>query len=122
MPNRWIDSVDCLTNLYAKYPPYDDLSFSPSTTKSITITSDGDIKTTRNQQWRITWDTKRSLDIEKVVFNDPATIIIWGDGTKTVVKAQNEPYDKEKGFVMACLKRFLGNDNTFNKEIKKWVK
>ena len=122
MPNRWIDSVDCLTNLYAKYPPYDDLSFLPSTTKSITITSDGDIKTIGNQQWSITWDTKRSLDIEKVVFNDPATIIIWGDGTKTVVKAQNEPYDKEKGFVMACLKRFLGNDNTFNKEIKKWVK
>ena len=30
-------------------------------------------------------------------------------------------YDKEKGFVMAYLKKLLGNDNTFNKEIAKWV-
>lgn len=61
--------------------------------------------------------------IRKVIFNPPATIIFWNNGTKTVVKAQNgEPYDPEKGFVMAYLKRLLGNDNTFNKEIHKWVK
>lgn len=63
------------------------------------------------------------LRIKNVIFNNPATIIFWRDGTKTVVKAQNgEPYDPEKGFVMAYLKRLLGNDNTFNKEIHKWVK
>ena len=61
--------------------------------------------------------------IKKVIFNDPATIIKWRDGTKTVVKCQNgEPFDPEKGFVMAYLKKLLGNDNTFNKEIAKWVK
>jgi hypothetical protein len=61
--------------------------------------------------------------IGKVIFNDPATIIIWRDGSKTVVKCQNgEPFDAEKGFVMAYLKKLLGNDNTFNKEIAKWVK
>ena len=31
--------------------------------------------------------------IENVIFNDPATIVFWDDGTKTVVKAQNEPFD-----------------------------
>lgn len=61
--------------------------------------------------------------VKKVVFNPPATIIIWNDGSKSVVKAQNgEPFDHEKGFVMAYLKKLLGNDNTFNKEITKWVK
>ncbi len=60
-------------------------------------------------------------EIEKVIFNEPATVILWKDGTKTVVKAHNEPYDEEKGFVMAYLKRLLGNDNTFNKEIRKWM-
>ena len=25
--------------------------------------------------------------IRNVIFNDPATIVIWADGTKTVVKA-----------------------------------
>ena len=61
--------------------------------------------------------------VTKVIFNDPATIIMWEDGSKTVVKCQNgEPFDPEKGFVMAYLKKLLGNDNTFNKKISKWVK
>lgn len=60
--------------------------------------------------------------VKKVIFNPPATIILWNDGTKSVVKCQNgEEYVSEKGFVMAYLKKMLGNDNTFNKEIRKWV-
>jgi len=63
-----------------------------------------------------------TLKIKKVIYNMPATIIIWADGTKTVVKCQSgDEYDCEKGFVMAYLKKLLGNDNTFNKEINKWV-
>lgn len=62
------------------------------------------------------------LKIEKVIFNNPATIILWDDGTKTVVRCQPcDEYDQEKGFVMCYLKKLLGNDNTFNKEISKWV-
>jgi hypothetical protein len=65
--------------------------------------------------------TSLTLPIEKVIFNYPATIILWSDGTKTVVKCQpGDTYDEEKGFVMAYLKKLLGNDNTFNKEIKKY--
>lgn len=60
--------------------------------------------------------------VKKVIYNDPATIVFWTDGTKTVVKCQEgDIYSKEKGFVMAYLKKVLGNDNTFNKEINKWV-
>lgn len=62
------------------------------------------------------------LAIKNVIFNPPATIILWNDGTKSVVKCQNgEPYDAEKGFALAYLKKLLGNGNTFNKEINKWV-
>ena len=62
-------------------------------------------------------------EVKKVIFNDPATIIYWDDRSKTVVKCQpGDTYDPEKGFVMAYLKKLLGNDNTFNKEIAKWVK
>lgn len=61
--------------------------------------------------------------VKKVIFNNPATIIFWDDKTKTVVKCQEgDTYDKEKGFVMAYLKKMLGNKNEFNKEIHKWVK
>ena len=62
------------------------------------------------------------FSIKNVIFNPPATVIFWDDNTKTVVKCQGgEEYDPEKGFVMAYLKKLLGNDNTFNKEIRKWV-
>lgn len=61
--------------------------------------------------------------VKKVIFNNPATIIFWDDKTKTVVKCQDgDTFDKEKGFVMAYLKKMLGNKNEFNKEIHKWVK
>ena len=66
---------------------------------------------------------------KKVIFNKPATIVIWGDGTKTVVKVQKKPgsdkyaekYDKEKGLALCYMKKFLGNDNTFNKVLKEWL-
>lgn len=59
--------------------------------------------------------------IKNVIFNDPATIVFWSDNTKTVVKAQNEPFDPEKGLAMAICKRALGNKYNYYNEIKKWL-
>lgn len=42
--------------------------------------------------------------IKKVIHSGPATIIFWNDGTKTVVKAQEE-VDDEKGILYAALKK-----------------
>lgn len=48
--------------------------------------------------------------IKKVIYNDPATIIFWSDGTKTVVKCmEDEDYDPEKGFMAAVTKKVFGN-------------
>lgn len=60
-------------------------------------------------------------DIKKVIFNDPATIVMWSDGTKTIVKANNEPFDKEKGLAMAISKKALGNKGNFNEVFKKYA-
>ena len=62
------------------------------------------------------------LEIEKVIFNDPATIVIWSDGSKTVVKCTNEEFDKEKGLAMAICKRVLGNKGNYFNEFRKWIK
>ena len=51
--------------------------------------------------------------IQKVIFNDPATIVIWADGTKTVVKCDCELYDPEKGLAMAISKKALGNNGNY---------
>lgn len=59
-------------------------------------------------------------EIEKVIFNDPATIIIWSDGKKTIVKVHDEPYDKEKGFSMCVLKRLYGDE--YHKLLKEVLK
>lgn len=63
--------------------------------------------------------------IKDVIFNEPATIVFWGDGTKTVVKCQEyDEYDPEKGLAMAISKKALGNDrkyyHTFLKCLKKY--
>lgn len=63
------------------------------------------------------------FDIEKVIFNKPATIVLWADGTKTVVKCEDEAYDPEKGLAMCISKKALGNKgnyfNTFKKHLPK---
>lgn len=61
--------------------------------------------------------------IDKVIFNNPATIIIWKDGTKTVVKCQEgEIFDEEKGLAIAIAKKALGNKGNFNEVFKEYVK
>lgn len=60
--------------------------------------------------------------IKNVIFNEPATIIIWKDGTKTVVKCQEgESYDPEKGMAMAISKKALGNMGNYCEVFKKWL-
>ncbi len=60
--------------------------------------------------------------IKKVIFNDPATVVIWKDGTKTVVKCcDGDTYDKEKGFMACIIKKLTGNTGRWNELIKKYV-
>lgn len=63
-----------------------------------------------------------TLSIKNVIFNNPATIVLWDDGSKTVVKAQNhEVFDPEKGLAMAISKKAFGNKGSYFNEIKKWT-
>ena len=59
------------------------------------------------------------MNIEKVVFNGPATIIFWRDKTKTVVKCmEGDTYDPEKAVLLACLEHTMGGKGP----AKKWLK
>lgn len=62
--------------------------------------------------------------IKKVIFNNPATIVFWSDGTKTVVKFDDNhdwDFDPEKGLAMAIAKKALGNNGAYYNEFKKWL-
>lgn len=60
--------------------------------------------------------------IKRVIFNPPATIVYWSDGSKTVVKcSEKDVFDPEKGLAMAVAKRCGGNNGSYYKEIQNWV-
>ena len=62
----------------------------------------------------------KELKMENVIFNGPATIVIWNDGSKTVVKCyEYDKYDPEKGLAMAICKKFLGDE--FKSTFKRWM-
>ena len=64
--------------------------------------------------------------IPDVIFSNPATIVFWEDGTKTVVKCQKgNIYDKEKGLAMAIAKKALGTNKSKSNYcyvFEKWCK
>lgn len=59
--------------------------------------------------------------IKDVIFNDPATIVYWADGTKTVVKAQEDEFDPEKGLAMAFSKKLFGNKGNYYNVFRQWL-
>ena len=52
------------------------------------------------------WD----VHITKVIYQNPATVVFWSDGTKTVAKCdKNDTYDDEKGFLICIFKKVFPN-------------
>ena len=65
--------------------------------------------------------TQRVTDMayKRVIFNAPATIVLWRDGSKTVVTCQKgDQYDPEKGLALCFMKKALGNKGNFNNILK----
>ena len=65
---------------------------------------------------------KKKFEIKRVILHNPATIIFWADGTKTVVKCQDgDVYSPETGLAMCYMKKALGNKSNFNNTFKKHI-
>ena len=61
-----------------------------------------------------------SLNVSKIIFNPPATIVFWEDGTKTVVKcAAEDEFNEYCGFLAALGKKVYENNNQIKKLIDK---
>ena len=66
--------------------------------------------------------TKRKAGIKDVIFNPPATVILWGDGSKTVVKCGEEDvYNPLTGFLLAYMKHGEGGGGAYNNLIRTFV-
>jgi hypothetical protein len=69
-----------------------------------------------------TCNCRNGVSIKEVKFNGPATIVFWSDGTKTVVKCNNNcEFDPYYGIAVCCAKKLLGNTPNFNTQINKAV-
>lgn len=76
---------------------------------------------------RYPWNSARgyiySFKPKKVIFNGPATIVIWKDGTKTIVKRREcEEDDREKAIMYCILKKMCGNKAAMDKYLKLFLK
>lgn len=59
---------------------------------------------------------------KKIIYNGPATIVFWNDGTKTVVKrAKKEKDNKYNAFCAALAKKIFGNNSRVNAIVKSGI-
>lgn len=66
--------------------------------------------------------TQTRLTVERVIYNDPATVIYWSDKTRTVVKCQpGDTYDPKTGFLLAFCKKVCGNAGNYNNLLREYV-
>lgn len=50
-------------------------------------------------------------EIKQIIFNGPATIVYWKDGSKTIVKCtEGDTFDPGVGIMMATIKKIFGDD------------
>lgn len=65
---------------------------------------------------RIELAYKKRFTPLRIIFNDPATIVFWEDGTKTVVKcAPGTPFNKYAGFCAALAKHVYVSNSAINR-------
>ena len=62
-----------------------------------------------------------NIKIKRIIFNPPATVIIWGDNTKTVVKcSEDDEFNPEIGVAMCYMKKIYGSRHAFSKMVEKY--
>jgi len=58
-------------------------------------------------------------EIKKVIFNDPHTIVIWSDDSKTIVKCgPDDRFSEDIGLAMAVVKKLYGGRCRYQKLLK----
>ena len=62
------------------------------------------------------------LTVKNIIYNNPATIVFWSDGTKTVVKRlKGTPFNKYNAFCAAVCKKLYGSNSALNKIVNSGI-
>lgn len=93
-----------------------DLVITPELRKTMTDEYKKGLITGREIVWK-------SLSVDRIIFNDPATIVFWKDGTKTVVKCQKgQTFNPYFGFCAAMAKKLYGSNSMLNRIVDTYYK
>ena len=66
---------------------------------------------------------KINLKIHKIIYSGQKTIVIWEDGTKTIVSCgEGDQYDEYAGFCAAIIKKIFGSTSKAKKIMKQYIK
>lgn len=88
-------------------PDYGDQTY---TTKVYPTMSDHTCDCTCGSEKKVSFDDILD-DVQQVIYNDPATIVTFSDGSKVCVKAcANDKFNKETGLIYALVKRLYADD------------
>lgn len=65
-------------------------------------------------------DEMKKLDVKKIIFNGPKTIVLWTDGTKTIVSMSKDElrFDPEAAFCAAYTKKMFGTNSKIKRIIE----
>ena len=65
-------------------------------------------------------NTMKKLDVKKIIFSGPKTIVLWSDGTKTIVSMSKDEakFDPEAAFCAAYTKKMFGSNSKIKRVIK----
>ena len=81
-------------------------------------TDDGAYWIPKNELY-IVGKSEYDFSIDRIIFNGPATVILWKDWTKTVaVCSENDTCDPYVGFCIAFAKKYIGNTSKIKHLIK----
>lgn len=65
-------------------------------------------------------DEMKNVDVKKIIFSGPKTIVLWSDGTKTIVSMSKDEinFDPEAAFCAAYTKKMFGTNGKIKRIIK----
>ena len=65
-------------------------------------------------------DEMKNVDVKKIIFSGPKTIVLWSDGTKTIVSMSKDEtnFDPEAAFCAAYAKKMFGTNSKIKRIIK----
>jgi hypothetical protein len=63
----------------------------------------------------------KQVAIKEMIYSDPATVVFWDDGTRTVCKAfETDEYNPESGLAMCIIKKLYGG-SALKKILDAWI-